>query len=72
MAGGLGQIVFPDGWRHAKVIGAWGEGSTAVQASGVAGSAGVVLGDDPASVFTEVQALMAGTPRVGPVPATIT
>ena len=59
-------------WRHAKVIGAWGEGSTAVQASGVAGSAGVVLGDDPASVFTEVQGLMAGHRVWDRFPTTLT
>jgi catalase len=47
-------------WRHCKVIGAWGPGATALQQSGVAGTPGVVVGEDAAGVFTEVQSLMAG------------
>jgi len=46
-------------YRHAKVIGAWGEGVRALDEARVAGSAGVVTGADAAGVFTEVQALMA-------------
>ena len=46
-------------YRHAKVIGAWGEGVRALDEARVAGSAGVVAGADAAGVFTEVQALMA-------------
>ncbi|MEO9325407.1 catalase [Nocardioides sp. C4-1] len=43
-------------FRHAKVIGAWGTGGDAVTAAGVdAGAAGIVLGDEPAEVFAEVQ-----------------
>jgi catalase len=46
-------------WRHAKVIGAWGPGVTAVERCGVAGTPGVVVGEDASAVFTEVQGLMA-------------
>jgi len=46
-------------WRHAKVIGAWGEGVTALGQTGVDGTPGVVSGDSAAAVFTEVQQLMA-------------
>jgi catalase len=46
-------------WRHEKAIGAWGEGRTVLQECGVTASEGVVHGDDPATVLTEVQALMA-------------
>jgi catalase len=46
-------------YRHAKVIGAWGDGVRALEVARVTGSAGVVAGDDPASVLAEVQAQMA-------------
>ena len=46
-------------WRHAKVIGAWGEGEQAVAQAGCGGTAGVITGPDAATVFSEVQALMA-------------
>jgi catalase len=46
-------------WRHAKVIGAWGAGVTALQECSVAGTPGVVTGDDAATVFAEVEELMA-------------
>ncbi|WP_182523712.1 catalase [Nocardioides dongkuii] len=46
--------------RHAKVIGAWGEGVAALTASGVApADAGIVTGESAADVFTEVSAQMA-------------
>jgi catalase len=47
-------------FRHAKVIGAWGEGVQVLHSTGVAGAAGVVTGDDAADVLAEVQSLMAG------------
>jgi catalase len=47
-------------YRHAKVLGAWGDGVQVLEAARVAGGVGVVTGDDPASVLAEVQALMAG------------
>ncbi|WP_193611325.1 catalase [Nocardioides lijunqiniae] len=47
-------------FRHAKVIGAWGEGVQALAAAGVpSDEPGVVSGEDAATVFTEVQGLMA-------------
>jgi catalase len=46
-------------WRHAKAIGAWGAGASALQDAGVAGTPGVVTGDSATAVFTEVKALMA-------------
>jgi len=47
-------------YRHAKVIGAWGDGLRVLEAAGVAGAVGVVSGDDAAVVLAEVQSLMAG------------
>jgi catalase len=41
------------------VIGAGGDGSPVLEPAGCAGAVGVVTGDDPAGVFTEVQSLMA-------------
>jgi catalase len=46
-------------WRHAKAIGAWGAGQAALEHAGVAGTEGVVGGDDAAAVVDEVQKLMA-------------
>ncbi|WP_193606536.1 catalase [Nocardioides lijunqiniae] len=47
-------------FRHAKVIGAWGEGVHVLAAAGTpSGGPGVVTGEDAATVFTEVQGLMA-------------
>ena len=45
--------------RHAKVIGAWGDGMRALEAARCADAAGVVTGADASGVFTEVQSLMA-------------
>jgi catalase len=45
-------------WRHAKAIGGWGAGVTALEQAGCAGSEGVVTGDDATAVFAEVQKLM--------------
>ncbi|MEV0133011.1 catalase [Dactylosporangium sp. NPDC050688] len=50
-------------WRHAKVIGAWGAGATVLTAAGVAGTPGVVGGDEAAAVFPQVLELM-GAHRV--------
>ena len=44
--------------RHAKAIGAWADGVRAPDAARCTGAAGVVTGDDPATVFAEVQTLM--------------
>ena len=52
-------LMIDECWRHCKAIGAWGSGTTALQHSGVAGTPGVVVGEDAAGVFAEVQTLMA-------------
>jgi catalase len=54
------SLLLDEAFRHAKVIGAWGDGQAAVAAMGLDGAPGVVVGDDAESVLTEVQALMAG------------
>ncbi|KWV33151.1 catalase [Micromonospora rifamycinica] len=46
-------------WRHAKVIGAWGDGVRVLELAGVVGAAGVVAGDSPADVLADAQALLA-------------
>ncbi len=52
-------LLIEECWRHAKVIGAWGEGVTALGQSGTDGSVGVVTGENAEEVFAEVQQLMA-------------
>ena len=52
-------LMIEECWRHAKVIGAWRPGTAALQQSGVAGTPGVVVGEQAAEVFAEVQSLMA-------------
>ena len=52
-------LMLEECYRHAKVIGAWGDGVRALDAARLRGGLGVVTGDDPAGVFTEVQSLMA-------------
>jgi catalase len=52
-------LMIEECWRHAKVIGAWGDGIPALAQAGVDGSVGVVTGETGAAVFTEVQQLMA-------------
>jgi catalase len=52
-------LMIEECWRHAKVIGAWGDGIPALAQAGVDGSVGVVTGETGATVFTEVQQLMA-------------
>ena len=57
-------LMLAECFRHAKVIGAWGDGVEALQLNGIApGSAGVVVGDDAMTVLAEVQELM-GAHRV--------
>jgi catalase len=46
-------------WRHSKVIGGWGQAVGALGQAGVDGSPGVVIGENAAAVFEEVQQLMA-------------
>ncbi|WP_018685244.1 catalase [Actinokineospora enzanensis] len=57
-------LMLAETYRHAKVIGVWGGGSSALAAAGILpDGAGVVSGEDPAEVFTEVQRLL-GAHRV--------
>ncbi len=51
-------LMIEECYRHAKVVGAWGDGIRALDAARCAEGLGVVTGDDPAGVFTEVQSLM--------------
>jgi catalase len=46
-------------FRHAKVIGAWGAGTTALEVAGCSSGPGLVTGDDATTVFAEVQQQMA-------------
>ncbi|WP_370324611.1 catalase [Euzebya sp.] len=47
--------------RHAKVVGAWGDGVAALSRAGCpTDDVGVVTGDDASSVFAEAKSLMAG------------
>ncbi|MDP2774682.1 MAG: catalase [Nocardioides sp.] len=53
-------LMLQECYRHAKVIGAWGEGTGALAAAGISPEdAGIAAGDDAEAVFTDVQALMA-------------
>ncbi|GAA3041497.1 hypothetical protein Aglo01_29810 [Actinokineospora globicatena] len=46
-----------EAYRHAKAIGAWGDGVAALTEAGVASDApGIVLGDTPEAVFAQVDA----------------
>jgi catalase len=57
-------LLVQESFRHAKVIGAWGEGLGAMELAGIASDdTGVVTGDDPAEVFAAVHGLL-GSHRV--------
>ena len=58
-------LMLAECWRHGKAIGAWGSGTTALEAAGIdpRGSAGIVAADDATAVLTGVTALL-GTHRV--------
>jgi catalase len=56
-------LLLQECFRHAKVIGAWGDGVVALELAGVQPGIGVVTGDDPAEVFAEVHAAL-GAHRV--------
>jgi catalase len=51
------RLMLDECFRHAKAIGAWGDGRAAT--SSVADASGVVVGDTAAEVLEEVQQLMA-------------
>jgi catalase len=50
-------------WRHGKAVGGWGDGAAVLTASGLAGTPGVVTGEEAADVFPDVLELM-GAHRV--------
>jgi catalase len=69
-AGAPGDVVDPrvvlmvqECFRHAKAIGAWGNGRTAIEAAGYAEGPGIVLGDEPSKVLTTMTELL-GAHRV--------
>ncbi|MEV4703361.1 catalase [Actinoplanes sp. NPDC049316] len=53
------ELLIDECWRHAKAIGAWGAGVTALQQAGVAGTPGVVTAESGGEAFTAVQQLLA-------------
>ena len=56
-------LLLAECFRHAKAIGAWGDGVTALETAGVADAPGIVTGDDAADVFAELHAAL-GAHRV--------
>jgi catalase len=65
-------LMLEECYRHAKVIGAWGDGVQALGAAGVTVGSGVVTGEDAAAVFGEVQSLMANHRVWERVPSSLT
>jgi catalase len=64
-------LMIEECYRHAKAIGGWGSARVALEAAGCASGLGIVLGDDPSAVLTEVMTLL-GAHRVWDrFPATI-
>jgi len=54
-------LLLQEAWRHAKSIGAWGDGTSALEAAGIPDDgAGVVLGEDAGTVSDEVLTLLSG------------
>jgi catalase len=56
-------LLLQECFRHAKAIGAWGVGASALELVDLAGAAGVFSGDDPAAVFADVRTAL-GAHRV--------
>jgi catalase len=52
-------LLVEEAWRHAKAIGAWGAGATALQAAGVAGTPGVITAESGTEALTAVMQLLA-------------
>jgi catalase len=59
-------------WRHAKAIGAWGDGVAALRGAGIADTPGVVSADSPTDVFTAVQQLLSAHRVWERFPASVT
>jgi catalase len=54
-------LLLEETFRHAKVMGAWGEGVRALEEAGFGSDdVGVVVGEDASAVLTEVLDLLAG------------
>jgi len=54
-------LLLEEAFRHAKVIGAWGEGIQALEGAGLGrDDVGVVTGDDPSEVLAGALELLAG------------
>ncbi|GAA1764809.1 catalase CatB [Nocardioides hankookensis] len=56
-------LLLQECFRHAKAIGAWGDGVAALELAGVADAPGVLTGEDPTTVFAELHAAL-GAHRV--------
>lgn len=52
-------LLLEEAYRHCKVIGAWGDGTAALEAAGVTGTPGIVWGDTGVDVLARVQEQMA-------------
>ena len=53
-------LMLAEAWRHAKAIGAWGDGEQALRAAGIAADApGIVVADDGEAVLNEITGLLA-------------
>jgi catalase len=52
-------VLVDECWRQAKAIGAWGAGTTVLEAAGLAGEPGVVTADSGREALTAVQPLLA-------------
>jgi catalase len=52
-------LLIDEAWRHAKAIGAWGDGAALIEQTGAAGTPGVVTAGDGLSAFTAVRELLA-------------
>ena len=58
-------LLLQEAFRHAKVLGAWGDGTAVLEAAGIpAGSAGVVTADAVAKSFTDQLTAAVGLHRV--------
>ncbi len=56
-------LLLQECFRHAKVIGAWGAGASALDAAGVGRAPGVLIGTEPTAVLDEVHSAL-GAHRV--------
>ncbi|SNY71512.1 catalase [Paractinoplanes atraurantiacus] len=64
-------LLLDEAWRHAKAIGAWGEGVEALASAGITSTPGVVTADSGAAALTQVQQLMAAHRVWERFPATV-